>query len=202
MSRCISSSRSSNSHSIRRAEKTAATDESRIGVRGHIYSYASTISFLQYLENKCDRRRGARDLIVGRQVKQTFPQLSPEQKSLTRAPSLRAISDPVDDLWFRRGHHSRFDACGVGSAPTRSGDLPATRWAAHQRTQNLYPDPRVSAPIRKSRYLSFLSWPSCLAASRSALLVAVSLTPSTQPANPRARPSHATSRRATLGLYP
>lgn len=42
-------------------------------------SYASTISFLQYLENKCDRRRGARDLIVGRQVKQTFPQLSPEQ---------------------------------------------------------------------------------------------------------------------------
>jgi hypothetical protein len=79
MSRCIGSSRSSNSHSIRRAEKTAATDESRIGVRGHIYSYASTISFLQYLENKCDRRRGARDLIVGRQVKQTFPQLSPEQ---------------------------------------------------------------------------------------------------------------------------
>jgi hypothetical protein len=119
-----------------------------------------------------------------------------------RAPSLRAISDPVDDLRFRRGHHSSFDACGVGSAPTRSGDLPATRWAAHQRTQNLYPDlPRVPAPIRKSRYLSFLSWPSCLAASRSALLVAVSLTPSTQPANPRARPSHATSRRATLGLY-
>src|SRR6476660_9127995 len=77
MSRCIGSSRSPNSHSIRRAVKTAATDESRIGVRGHIYSYASTISFLQYLENKCDRRRGARDLIVGRQV--TFPQLSPEQ---------------------------------------------------------------------------------------------------------------------------
>jgi len=68
MSRCIGSSRSSNSHSIRRAVKTAATDESRIGVRGHIYSYASTISFLQDLENKCDRRRGARDLIVGRQV--------------------------------------------------------------------------------------------------------------------------------------
>jgi hypothetical protein len=66
MSRCIGSS--PNSHSIRRAVKTAATDESRIGVRGHIYSYASTISFLQYLENKCDRRRGARDLIVGRQV--------------------------------------------------------------------------------------------------------------------------------------
>ena len=117
---------------------------------------------------------------------------TPGRLSLTRAPSLRAISDPVDDLWFRRGHHSRFEACGVGSAPTRSGDLPATRWAAHQRTQNLYPDPRVSAPIRKSRYLSFLSWPSCLAASRSALLVAVSLTPSTQPANPRA--SHLTPR--------
>jgi hypothetical protein len=99
---------------------------------------------------------------------------TPGRLSLTRAPSLRAISDPVDDLRFRRGHH--FDACGVGSAPTRSGDLPATRWAAHQRTQNLYPDlPRVPAPIRKSRYLSFLSWPSCLAASRSALLVAVSL---------------------------
>ena len=30
-------------------------------------SYASTISFLQYLENKCDRRRGARaiSLLVG-----------------------------------------------------------------------------------------------------------------------------------------
>ena len=124
---------------------------------------------------------------------------TPGRLSLTRAPSLRAISDPVDDLRFRRGHH--FDAC-VGSAPTRSGDLPATRWVAHQRTQNLYPDPLVTAPIRKSRYLSFLSWPSCLTASRSALLVAVFLTPSTQPANPRARPSHATSRRATLGLYP
>jgi hypothetical protein len=60
---------------------------------------------------------------------------TPGRLSLTRAPSLRAISDPVDDLRFRRGHH--FDAC-VGSAPTRSGDLPATRWAAHQRTQNLY----------------------------------------------------------------
>ena len=193
MSRCIGSSRSSNSHSIRRAEKTAATDESRIGVRGHIYSYASTISFLQYLENKCDRRRGARDLIVGRQVKQTFPQLSPG-KPVTWAPfsSIRSkarrnthascrryrirpnagAAEPhpcavlagdkrsVDDLRFRRGHHSSFDACGVGSAPTRSGDLPATRWAAHQRTQNLYPDlPRVPAPIRKSRYLFFSHGP-------------------------------------------
>ena len=63
---------------------------------------------------------------------------TPGRLSLTRAPSLRAISDPVDDLRFRRGHHSSFDACGVGSTPTRSGDLPATRWAAHQRTQNLY----------------------------------------------------------------
>ena len=60
---------------------------------------------------------------------------TPGRLSLTRAPSLRAISDPVDDLRFRRGHHSSFDACGVGSAPTRSGDLPATRWAAHQRTK-------------------------------------------------------------------
>ena len=94
MSRCISSSRSSNSHSIRRAEKTAATDGSRIGVRlayGHIYSYASTISFLQYLENKCDRRCGARDLIVGRQVKQTFPQLSPEQTCDMRPVQLDQI---------------------------------------------------------------------------------------------------------------
>jgi hypothetical protein len=71
--------------------KTAATDESRIGVRGHIYSYASTISFLQYLENKCDRRRGARDLIVGRQVKQTFPQLSPEQTCDMRPVQLDQI---------------------------------------------------------------------------------------------------------------
>jgi hypothetical protein len=91
MSRCIGSSRSSNSHSIRRAVKTAATDESRIGVRGHIYSYASTISFLQYLENKCDRRCGARDLIVGRQVKQTFPQLSPEQTCDMRPVQLDQI---------------------------------------------------------------------------------------------------------------
>ena len=58
---------------------------------GHIYSYASTISFLQYLENKCDRRRGARDLIVGRQVKQTFPQLSPEQTCDMRPVQLDQI---------------------------------------------------------------------------------------------------------------
>ena len=48
-------------------------------------SYASTISFLQYLENKCDRRRGARDLIVGRQVKQTFPHCR-QSKPVTCAP--------------------------------------------------------------------------------------------------------------------
>ncbi len=51
---------------------------------------------------------------------------------------------------------------------------------------------RVPAPIRKSRYLSFLSWPSCLAAPRSALLVSVPLTPSTQPVTHA--PGHLTPR--------
>ena len=82
--------------------------------------------------------------------------------------------------------------------PAAPGSAPRdpTRWAAHQRTQKLYPDlsPSTGSYSKKPLFV-FSPWPSCLAAARSALLVSP---PSTQLANPRARPSHATFRRATL----
>ena len=91
----------------------------------------------------------------------------------------------------RRSQHS----CRMDSYCRRSTIHSRSQFRKTARTVRNTPDSHNRRRLLfEKAVICFFSWLSCLAAPRSALLASVPLTPSTQPANPRARSSHATSR--------